>query len=787
MLKSKHERIVLCALRSSTCLAGAIGLFVGAGLSVDALAQQSDTRLPAITVEQQPLQKPKPRRATSAARSGQRRAATATRVQQGGNQHAVTGASGVRNSSPTDYKLDTASTGTRSNTPLLNTPMAVQVVPRAALDDKQVISAAEAVKFVSGVQMPTNPFYDNFLIRGFTNANSTYRNGLHLSGIVGFEDIAFVDHIEIAKGPTAMLYGRVQPGGLINYVTRKPEEADAYSIQQQLGGWGLLRTTVDATGPLDKDKTVLYRTIATYDKADSFVDYQHRKNWAGYGALTWRPNGDFEANLQVEHYDQKNIGSGYTAQQVPTVGNRPANLPRNWTQSDPAMWSNFPGSVDRSLVYFDWTYKFSDSWKISQKFHYSLSNETQSYLVYQDFDAATGLMNRQLTYTPFRKEIVATNVDLSGEVFTGPLKHKLLFGVDWFSYRQDVYGYTEEVTLDRVPALNIYNPVYGNIDVPQMWSYINAAAGNALYRHRTRDLGFYVQDEVSLNERLFVLLGGRYDIAQEANAEIYGDVSQACFPNCDGHLLPQTTAAKFSPRLGVLYKLTPELSVYGSYSQSFGSSHDGVSYDGSPFAPETGVQYEAGAKAALLDGKVSASVTLFDLYLRNRLTTDPDHVGFSIAAGEVRSRGLEFDIAGQVTRHVSLIASYTYDDARVTADSATGVASTLGNQWPGVPYNSASLWAKYDDAPGEATAWFTGAGFYAVGERQGNVANKMQLPGYGRVDAMVGYRTRLRGVRWTAQLNVQNLLDAAYFESSNGTYSLYGAPRGFVGSLKAEY
>ena len=227
---------------------------------------------------------------------------------------------------------------------------------------------------------------------------------------------------------------------------------------------------------------MLYRAIGTFDKADNFIDYQHHQNWAGYGALTWRPNSNFEANLQFEHYDQKNTNPGYTAQQIPTVGNRPANLPRNWTQNDPAMWNNFPGKVDRSLVYFDWTYKLNDNWKIAQKFHYNTTDEVQSYLLYQAFSAASGLMNRRISYNPFQREDFATNLDLTGEFYTGPLKHKVLFGVDWFDHRENTFGYNESgSTLNRVPILNVYNPVYGNIDVPAMWGFINAAASNVLY------------------------------------------------------------------------------------------------------------------------------------------------------------------------------------------------------------------------------------------------------------------------------------------------------------------
>ena len=238
MSASSNERALA---RRSLLLASAsfaVLILADASGSGGAFAQQAEKPLPPITVEQQ-TRKPPARGAPSSARSGQKRRAVA--AAQPGSVGPVTptvGASGLRNSSPTDYKLDNATTATKTNTSILNTPMAVQIIPRAALDDKQVITPQEAVKFVSGVQMPTTPYYDNFLIRGFDNGGNTYRNGLHLYGIVGFEDIAFVDHIEIAKGPTAMLYGRVQPGGLVNYVTRKPDDIAAYSVQQQLGSWG---------------------------------------------------------------------------------------------------------------------------------------------------------------------------------------------------------------------------------------------------------------------------------------------------------------------------------------------------------------------------------------------------------------------------------------------------------------------------------------------------------------------------------------------------------------------
>ncbi|HOG03763.1 MAG TPA: TonB-dependent receptor plug domain-containing protein, partial [Accumulibacter sp.] len=272
----------------------------------------------------------------------------------------------VRGDVDNGYVAKRANSATKTDTPILDTPMAIQVITRDVLDDQQTLSIQEAVKNVSGVQTPPGVYYDNFLIRGFSTGSDTFRNGLKLNGVIGTEDMAFVDHVDVVKGPASMLYGRIQPGGLVNIVTRKPQDETAASLQQQVGSWGLLRTTADITGPANKDKTLLYRVMGVYDQADNFIDYQHHKNAAGAAYLSWLPSSSFQANLQLEYYDQKVANPGYTAQQIPIIGNRPADVPRHWTQNDPVMWSQWPNTVKRTTAAFDWTYAFNDSWKLTQ-------------------------------------------------------------------------------------------------------------------------------------------------------------------------------------------------------------------------------------------------------------------------------------------------------------------------------------------------------------------------------------------------------------------------------------
>jgi iron complex outermembrane recepter protein len=677
------------------------------------------------------------------------------------------------------YVAKRATAATKTNTPILETPMAVQVIPHEIIEDRQSSSAMEVVKNVSGVQSTTQ-FYDTFLIRGFNSGYGVvFRNGLQLQGIAGAENMAFVDHVEVVKGPASMLYGRIEPGGFINFVTKRPQEDRAYSVQQQVGSWGSSRTTADATGKISDDGSLLYRVIGDYDRGGSWVDNVHHDNKAIAATLAWKPSQRFESNLQLEHYDSKMTWLGPN---VPIVGNRPANVSRSFTIVYPISWTDYPYTVSRTLLALDWTYALNDTWKLTNRFHYLRSREDQQGVYASGFNGVDAFTTARFTHSApgWVRSTYSTNLDLTGEFTTGDIKHKLLVGVDWTRFTDDTPGSTGSLT--GTAPLNIFNPAFGNI-LPAVQALAAADATNVLWRDRSKDTGIYVQDQLALNDRWDVLLGGRYDKATDAYSTDYGSRGSSCYPHCTGQpIVPYPTDRAFSPRAGLLYKVSNAASIYGSYSKSFGMAN-GRDNAGEKLKPEIGTQYEVGAKASLLGGLVTTSLTLFDLVKSNVAEYDP--VNFNpFTVGEVRSRGVEFDIAGQVTRHVSLIGSYTYDDAIISKDTYNG---NQGRQFSGVAPHVASLWAKYDTAPGTGQGLSFGVGAYLTAQRQGNDANTWQLPGYGRVDAMLGYRIKAGSQRITAQLNVNNLFDKKYFD--NGAYSsaAYGAPRSVTGSVKVDF
>jgi iron complex outermembrane receptor protein len=718
--------------------------------------------------------------------------------QAGGAARGTTGGRGAGGdpAKETGYARSASFGATKTNTPLLNTPVAVQIVPREVIADKQALDTMEAVKNVSGVQAQGGTYYDQYLIRGFKSGyGATWRNGLQIEGTVGAVDVSFTDRVEIVKGPASVLYGRIEPGGFVNVVTKRPQEEFRAEIMEQAGSWGLSRTTADVTGPVDAEKTVLYRLMGVYDHADSFTNFDHRDNGAAALFLTFRPTQNFEFNLQFEHYQKKQTqpdGSGFIPVDlrrddeghpivIPGFNDRPLNLPRHFSGADPGIWNDFPYVVHRTLYGFDWSYKFDEAWALRNRFHYVDIAENQTGLGYPTFEK--GIATRSFIHNPIKRSVVASNLDLTGEIWTGPIRHKTLVGVDWYKYQDDWKG-DDGFSLPDA-GLNVYAPTYGYF-TGLLHQLADSARANVLWRSRKQDFGVYAQDQISLfDDRLHILLGGRWDKPTVANASEFGGDWTECSPFCTGYpLMWHPDKSKLSPRAGALYKLTDYISVYGSYVRSFGQNN-GASSTGSTFPPEEALQWELGAKSSWLDSALTASVTLFDLTKKNVVKADPFHPGFTLPVGVVQSRGVELDVAGQVTDNLSVIASYTFDVAKIVDDNYNGFQ---GNRFNSVAPHVGNVWAKWDTAPRQAEGFEFGFGAYAMDDRWGADDNLWKMPAYAKFDAMGAYRTEIDGHKVKVQLNVKNLSDTRYFEYSDSyAFAYYGAPRTFIGSVKVEF
>lgn len=676
-----------------------------------------------------------------------------------------------------DYVVPNAVSATRTDTPIHETPVAVQVIPRVIMDDQQVINVKDAVKNVSSVMPSTYQFYDGYIIRGFDTGSNVYRNGLRQPSF-GDQQTSNVEQVEVLKGPASVLYGRIEPGGLVNVVTKKPQAQPYYSIQQQVGSWDFYRTTADATGPVTDDGSLLYRVNAAYQNNKSFVDYLDNENIFIAPSLTWRPSDRFELNLELEIQRKEYVHFGTNGGGVPAVGNRPADLPRSRYIGNPSISVNHPNEQDRNYMGFDWGFAINDNWSLKHRFGYTDVDYVTHYAGARAFNETTGGMTQTLQGAFQDRKSYSTNLDLTGKFLTGNIQHQVLLGVDYFRLKQNYNGLGLSGINIVVPPINVFDPVYTNSE-----ALVDSTPDNSFFVRKEYWTGFYFQDQVKFGDKWHLLLGGRFDDANHGTGSDYrigGNLSTAWSKLAMRH------DSAFSPRVGVLYQPQPWVSLYGNYVESFGTNN-GVDAAGKAHDPQEARQIEAGVKTELLEGKVTATVALFEITKTNILTRDPSNPAVSIPIGEARSQGVEFDVTGKISDKWSVIGSLSLDSAEITKDNN----GREGNRLPGVPLRSGSVWAKYDN--GNTTEGLSfGAGVYLRGQREGDPNNTYQLPGYGRVDAFMAYKFKALGAKVaTAQVNVNNLFDKTYFDygGSGGTRLniYYGEPINIMGSLRLEY
>jgi iron complex outermembrane receptor protein len=459
-------------------------------------------------------------------------------------------------------------------------------------------------------------------------------------------------------------------------------------------------------------------------------------------------------------------------------------MPRHFSASDPSLWNSLPFVDHRHVIAYDWTYRIDDKWKVTQRFQYLLNYEAENYLGNYNLAFDGTNIYRTFVRNDANRSAISTNLDVSGEIETGPFTHKVLVGMDWFRAKIDYPGFNGGDAF--IHPINIFGPTYG--DIGGVLQYLaGTSRNNMIYRTNWSDFGVYAQDQISaFDDRLHILLGGRWDKTYTAASETYGGSWETCYPGCSGYPMRQfSDKPMLSPRAAVLFKLQDNVSIYGSYVRSLGANNSGSVIDGTRPPPEVGRQWEVGVKTQWLDDRLSASVALFDLRKTNILQADLAHPGLVIPVGEVASRGVEFDLAGKITENLSLIGSYTFDSAKIIDDNYNGNA---GKRYNRVAPNVGNLWVKWDNAPGLPQGWEVGAGFYAVDERYGVNDNSWKVPGYVTFDTMMAYRLPVDGHKVTFRFNVKNLTDRKYFDYLDGyAFASYGQPRTFIGSINVAW
>ncbi len=658
------------------------------------------------------------------------------------------------------YRVPNATTGTRTETPIRDIPQSIQVVPEQVIEDQRVIQLNEALRNVSGVVLGNTRTGDTetFTVRGFEDA-TILRDGIRQFTFGGLQETANLEQVEILKGPASILYGSAEPGGLINLVTKKPLSEPFYEVEGSIGNYGFIEPRIDISGPLNSDRTLLYRLNTLYRRSDGFRDFdQDYERFFIAPAVTWLIGDRTDLTVELEYIDNiQPYDRGLVA-----IGDEVADIPYDRIFHEPDDFIE----TDEFKTGYRLEHGFNNNWTLRNIFRYS---NTSLYLQAAELDGvdeANGLVFRSTRDFDIYEEAYDFQANLVGEFATGSVEHELVLGFDFRRSSQDLNLKQAFAPPFAPPPISIFDPVYGfslpdREDIPQLFDG----------RSQLQQWGFFLQDLISLTDNFKVLLGGRYDIAdQEALIRPNDFFSRSS---------PTQSDDAFSPRVGIVYQPTEQLSLYASFSRSF--QPNDITFGGDLPKPERGTQYEIGAKAEFLDGRLSATLALYDLTKTNVSVPDPNNSGFLIALGEQQNQGIELDVVGEILPGWNIIASYSYIDAEVT-EGFQDIPE--GGKPANVAENTASLWTTYEIQQGNLQGLGFGIGLFFVGERFGDFENSFKFDDYVRTDAAIFYRRD----NWTVALNFKNLFDVDYIESGVGRVQISpGEPFTVIGSVSVRF
>ncbi|KAF0129965.1 MAG: hypothetical protein FD139_1443 [Methylocystaceae bacterium] len=714
----------------------------------------------------------------------------------------------------TGYKTD-RTVSVKLNKPILQIPIAVQTVTRQTMDDQQAVSVNQAiVGNVSSVALMNQgcSLFQNLTIRGFTTGTLTmshlYRNGLLMPN-VKCPATANIQKIEVVKGPASMLYGRIEPGGLIDMIIKRPLENPYYSVQQQGGSFGVARTTLDATGPLTQDKTWLYRVNAEYFHNPSFIDFINDDRWFGSATITYHPAPNFKLNVDAEYQDNVYVDNNPN---IPAIGYNAAPIPISRYLADPSITVANPNHDMRRTVGYDWKYDINEDWNIVNRFLYNNTRYIQSNMFLfctnqqplpggcpGGAGPAFGQSVDALNWGPGHLRSITGNLDLNGKIYTGPLQHVLLFGTDHLSFANvaDLFQVQPPVLAQ---SINIFAPIYTPFGLSR---FQRPQFGTAFIRKQEWQ-GLYAQDMISgFDDRVHLLLGGRYDFAS-ALSSAQNSTSTLVNNALDrANVLGVSVKDRFfSPRVGLVIQPWPWLSFYGNYTKSFGVNN-GVTRANEPLGPQQSIQWEGGIKAEFFDKRLLATLAYFDIKKYNMAQNPPIAPGtlrgFVFDLLDARSQGVELDITGSIDDNWSVIANFSHLGTNVTKGTTpprtdpfdfVSQVPVAGKRLPAVPDNMGSVWLKYD-ADGDFRGFSAGGGFTWMGNSWVDAANTYRAPAYTLVRTMAAYRFKLGPTFVTAQVNAENLLNQIYVYGTsnfpNRSAGSFGAPRNIMGSLRVEF
>ncbi|MEX3021181.1 ferrichrome porin FhuA [Kluyvera sp. STS39-E] len=667
-----------------------------------------------------------------------------------------------------------SATATKTDTPIEKTPQSVSVITRQEMDIRQPTTVKDAMAYTPSVfsTRGSSSTYDVVSIRGFTapttvNTNQ-YLDGMKLQGNNYSEismDPYFLERVEVMRGPTSVLYGNSNPGGIVSMVSKRPTTEPLREIQFKMGTDNLWQTGFDFSDAIDDDGVWSYRLTGLGRSQDAQQDMVKSSRYAVAPSFSWRPddktNFTFLSNFQSDP-DAGYYGwlprEGTVVPYVDANGNS-HKLPTDFNEGE----RDNKMQRRQQMVGYNFSHEFNDTFTVRQNLRYDQVKTLYRSVYGFGYDGA-GNINRNYVRSDEDLNTFTVDTQLQSNFATGDVGHTLLTGVDYSRMRNDI-----DALYGSADSLNMLNPQYGNAN-------INVSGPYAKYQvlNRMEQTGLYAQDQMEW-DKWVLTLGGRYDYAKTST-------------------LTRTTGTEamnhdqqFTWRGGINYLFDNGITPYFSYSESFEPT-SGSTKEGKPFDPSRGKQYETGVKYVPKDMPVVLTAAIYQLTKNKNLTSDPnDATGlYSVQTGEIRSRGLELEAKAAVNENINITAAYSYNDAEYTEDTIF-----KGKRPAEVPRNQASLWTDYTFYDTVLSGLTFGAGvrytgstvsYYKNDTTTGKKNESFNVGDYTVADAMVKYDLGRFGLPGSSvAVNVNNLFDREYVSSCYSEYACYwGAERQVV-------
>ncbi|MEW6993763.1 TonB-dependent siderophore receptor [Colwelliaceae bacterium MEBiC 14330] len=683
------------------------------------------------------------------------------------------------------YFVDEATMATKTPTSYMDLPQSVQVLSNQLMLDQAVRQTTDLYRSISGVSQFS---YSGINARGFRQDQVRY-DGVQGDPYSGFSipQLFNIERVEVLKGPTGMLYGAGQPGGLLNYVTKKPKFEQAANIALFTGNESLYGANAEITGGIDENDSLAYRVGAFYQTKDGYRNNTEEENTLISAGLTWLPSENSELIFQYDYIDQDLGGHRLRGVPVDNNGNFLTNI--SYNANEASDFQRLEADVFQVTANVDLTENLTNTTVVrvlsnerNQQYHENsglvgdldpaIKPASVFLLNALGFPAKDSAMLRQFRDQNRSNDEWSITTDFVYEASFYGVEHTLLFGSDYSVVETFFHNKFSDLTRTtdadnfadpteifnpaiHVQTLDILNPVYGLSN-----SSTYKIFDRGITETQTTRLGVYIQDQIRFNEHWIAIAGARFDSFEDENST--GNQS--------------ADDSKVSPRIGVIYQPNEDMSIFANRAEGFNpqslSSQPEV---GELLDPESSVQYEMGLKNYWFDNCITTTFAAYHIIKEDVTVSNPDYVEGNgspaqLQIGEVTSKGIEIDIVGDITEQWTAMINYAYNDATITGGNPDDIRNAIGDEFANAPDHTLGLWTRYE-LPSLNSSF--ALGFDYVDERLSLDGQKVKA--YTTWDA--SWQTQINDFH--VQLNLKNIFDKAYatsgFNKRNGHFP--GEPR----------